>query len=303
MTSIEWEELIDSCYSIRYPGKWHKVPSSYMGDCGIEGYTDDGIVYQCYYPEQLYSNDELYEHQRDKLTTDIAKIFESSYINKLNSILGRVRIKEWHLVVPEYKDRRIIEHANRKEVFYLDVLKNNSSQYPHIDKSLRITVMQADCFIEEISRTIRSRNNKIKLRVDPTVEIDYSSCDVDKVKNIKRKLKAIQPNLSDESLNKIVNIYIEYYLEGVALLNKLRVELPSIFKQLHEILLAYKSEAEVKTALNVNSAMNKTVFDNIMDEFSKELEQLNIFDRSTVIKLKNDIIAGWLADCSMEFVA
>lgn len=298
----EWEELIDSCYSLRYPGKWHKTPSAYMGDCGIEGFTDDGIAYQCYCPEQPYSNDNLYTHQRDKLTTDIAKLFDPSYIPKLIKLFGRVKIKEWHLVVPEYKDRRIIEHANSKELYYLDKLKNESSKYPYMDSSLRITVMQADCFIQEISQTIRSRNNRIRLRIDPTGEINFSSCDANKVENIKRKIRAIQPQLSDDNFNKLVDIYIKSYLEGVSIINHLRVQIPSIFAELHNLMNNYKSEAEIKTTLNANSATNKAVFYEIMSDFLNALEQLEIFDKGTTFKLKNDIIAGWLADCSMEFV-
>ena len=297
----EWEELIDSCYSLRYPGKWHKTPSAYMGDCGIEGYTDDGIVYQCYCPEQSYSNDELYAHQRDKLTTDIAKLFDPSYIPKLIKVLGRIKIKEWHLVVPEYKDRRIIEHANSKELYYLNKLESESSKYPHIDNSLRITVMQANCFIQEISQTIRSRNNKIRLHIDPTVEINFSLCDSNKVDNIKRKIRAIEPQLSDDKFYKLVDIYIKCYLEGVSIINQLRVQIPSIFAELYNLMNNYKSEAVIKTTLNANTSMNKTVFNKIMSDFLNALEQLEIFDKGTAYQLKNDIIAGWLADCSMEF--
>ena len=48
LSAEEWEELCDACYAIRYKEIWHKVPSDYLGDAGIEGYVETGIVYQCY---------------------------------------------------------------------------------------------------------------------------------------------------------------------------------------------------------------------------------------------------------------
>lgn len=303
MTPQEWEELCDSCYSIRYPSKWTKTPAAYLGDCGIEGFIDNGIVYQCYYPEQPYANDELYEHQRNKLTTDIAKIINEANASKLQAILGEIKISEWHFVVPEYKDRRILEHAKNKEFEILRAVKNHPTKYPYINSSFCIKIMQANSFIEEISQTIRARNNKIKLRLVSSENIDYSSCDVDKVENIRRKFRAIQPDLSVESLNKLVDMYIKKYLEGVSKINKLRIELPIAFAKLHEVLMAYKSEVEIKTSLNADSSMHKAVFDNIMADFQEELKRLGIFDQSTILNLKHEVIAGWLADCSMEFIA
>lgn len=299
----EWEELCDSCYSIRYPGKWHKTPAAYLGDCGIEGFTDNGIVYQCYYPEQTYANDELYDHQRDKLTTDLAKILNPKYIPKLRRILGRIIIKQWHLVVPEYKDTRIVEHANKKESDVLAEIQKDPTKYPHIDPSIRISVMTANCFVEEISKTIRSQNRKIKLQLQLNNEINYSSCEVDKVENIKRKIIAIQPEMSDAKINKLVDAFIKHYLEGVAKLNNLRINLPTEYAELHDLLSAYKTEVELKTSLNAAKSLNKTIFDGIMNDFQTALERLGIFNQSTILNLKYEIISGWLADCSMEFIA
>lgn len=295
----EWESLIDSCYSLRYTGQWHKVPSEYLGDCGIEGFTDNGIVYQCYFPEQPYDNQRLYEYQRKKLTDDIAKLTNPTNMEKLKKVLGRVVIKEWHLVVPEYKTRQIIEHANSKENELRVQIVQDLQLYSHLDPNIRISVMQAGCYIEEIAKIIRARNNKIKLRLSTDDEIDYSLCDVEKVKNIRRKFRAIKQDLSDSDLNKLVNTYVIHYLKGVSILNNLRIQMPTEHGELHDIIESFKNEILVKTTLTSNS--NIDVFNTIMKEFEVELDKMQIFDPSTVKNLKNEIIAGWLADCSLEF--
>lgn len=44
------------------------------GDYGIEGWTADGHVFQCYCPEKDDTQDELYEALRRKITADIPKL-------------------------------------------------------------------------------------------------------------------------------------------------------------------------------------------------------------------------------------
>lgn len=113
-----WEKLCQSCYRIKYQEQHYtEIPAVYEGDAGIEGFTRTGIVNQCYCPEREYSDDELYNHQRDKMTTDIGKLLNADYKKRLEK-LGVPTIHEWHFVVPFYKDSRIIQHAEtkRKEV-------------------------------------------------------------------------------------------------------------------------------------------------------------------------------------------
>lgn len=295
-----WEELIDSAFGIKYTTRHHKVPSAYRGDCGIEGFVDDGIVYQCYYPDQKYDNDKLYEYQRDKLTKDLAKITAPNNVRNLVSVLGQVVIKEWYLVVPEYKDRRIVEHANNKQTELRQMLTENPMS--HIDPNIRVTVQQANNFQVEIAQTIRVRNQKIKLSIESVSDsIDYSACEQDKVDNIKRKLKAIAPNIMESELNGVVSLYIKYYLEGVELINNLRVTMPTEHKELNGLILTYKNDAELKTLLNDDSTSNRSLFNEITKEFESNLATLAIFNTESISILKNSIIAAWLADCSMEF--
>jgi len=75
------------------------------------GFTQNGIVNQCYCPERNYSDDGLYETQRDKMTED-------------------------------YADSRILKHvATKKE----EVLKQKAEaleQYDYIDENFVIVIQQ-----------------------------------------------------------------------------------------------------------------------------------------------------------------
>ena len=70
-----WERLCNACYRDRYK-EFHytEIPAAYQGDAGIEGFTTNGIVTQCYAPEKEFTDNELYNHLRDKMTADINKL-------------------------------------------------------------------------------------------------------------------------------------------------------------------------------------------------------------------------------------
>ena len=72
MNGNAWEDLCVRCYRMKYQEQHYvAIPAVHKGDAGIEGYTKSGIVHQCYCPERSYSDNELYDHQRDKLSADI----------------------------------------------------------------------------------------------------------------------------------------------------------------------------------------------------------------------------------------
>lgn len=109
----EWEILMNKCYRMRYQEQgYQEIPANFGGDAGVEGFTKHGIVYQCYCPEKQYSDDDLWENQRDKVTKDIGKLLKNG--ERLKA-MGIKLIKEWHFVTPEYRDSRLLSHCEKNE--------------------------------------------------------------------------------------------------------------------------------------------------------------------------------------------
>lgn len=70
-----WEALIQSVFKRKYDTYQEMVPSP--GDLGIEGFVlGEGIVIQCYCPDEDYDTKTLHEKQRDKITRDIKKLLD-----------------------------------------------------------------------------------------------------------------------------------------------------------------------------------------------------------------------------------
>lgn len=300
----DWEELCVKCYRIRYQDdNYTEIPATNGGDAGIEGFTNKGIVHQCYCPERSYSDNELYDHLRKKISNDIEKLKNNG--DRL-SALGVPPIIEWHFNIPEYTDSRILAHAENKRQEIINAKKENPSNYTHISDSFQIVVKTANDFTPEISRIIRENlaNVKINAEIKSSNEIDWTKCDSVKVENIRRKIKAVMlVEDKNDSLHQVVEIYISCYINGVEIMNNLRSSFPEIYEDVFRLEQSYKREVEIKTLMNNDKTMNRELFNDILDNFQTKLEHdfSSMFTTASILELKQDLIASWLADCSMEF--
>lgn len=299
-----WEDLCTKCYRMRYQNEgFHPVPAAYRGDHGIEGYTHTGIVYQCYFPEKEYSDDELYNSQRRKMTKDINKLLENG--EKLKTI-GIENIKEWHFVVPTYKDRRILEHRTTKQKEVREKKKKNNLDY--IDENFCIFIKTEDDFFEELNKVINVGNAlKYDFSFQHTGVVDWSGCDSEKVDNIKRKIKAIMTgkneSISEDPYNRLVNLYVSFYIKGIEILNTLRLKSPILYEQITKLSYSARIQAQMKCDFNTDRALNKKIFDEILEKFEEQLSDAfsDTMTKTSIAELKHDLVSSWLADCPMDF--
>lgn len=304
MTGNAWEELCVKCYRLRYQKEHYTpIPAVQGGDAGIEGFTHNGIVHQCYCPEREYSEDELYGHQRNKLTTDIQKLISNG---KRLKELGVPIISEWHFNIPEYKDSRILKHAQSKQQEVLTAKENDPVSLAHISDDFKILIKVAEDFTPEISRIIRTNLTDMKLNfaIQHQESPDWSKCDSQKVANIRRKVGSVMHvDENDPDLNYVINVYVDYYIAGLAIINNLQLHFPEFYEDLYKLEQSYKREVAVKTRMNTNRQLNQSVFDNILEEFQEKLEKdfSKMLTQASIVELKQDLVASWLADCSMEF--
>jgi predicted house-cleaning noncanonical NTP pyrophosphatase (MazG superfamily) len=307
MNGNAWEELCVQCYRMRYQDD-HYTPLSAAqgGDGGIEGYTQSGVVNQCYCPEKDYSDQDYYEHLRKKMTDDIKKLLDPKYQQRL-AAWGVPQILEWQFAIPKQEDSRIVKHAEDKRKEVLAAKSKSPKDYPCIHDNFKIIIKCADDFAPEICKIVLSphKDYLLNLSLKKTDVIDYTQCDSIKVKNITRKIKAIKQTEddTDEDVVVLVDYYIKAYLNGLAILNNLRIKFPEICETLVELELSCKGDVSVKTRMITDRSENSKIFTKLLDEFENKLkEQFSTsIDLASIGELKQDLVASWLADCSMEF--
>lgn len=302
-----WEKMCDSCYRDRYQDQnFVKIPAEYMGDTGIEGFTSTGIVYQCYCPEKNYSNDDLYEHLRNKVTKDIAKLIDRDNAKRLKDIGVKI-IKEWHFVIPEYKDKRIVEHLEKKRKEVVAAAHADPKTFSYIDPGIQLVPKIAEDFKVELVRLIRNPLVDIKLNaaVKSIQSLDWSTCPAEKIENIKRKLRAIMSaDEQDASLKEMIAFWAEAYLKGIEIMRILQESCGTIYEDLYDLEQQYKRNVAIRSHMNPDHSLNYPIFMDILEKFEQSIkEQFECFSAPTIMELKIDLVSGWLADCSLQFKA
>lgn len=298
-----WERLCQKCYKLKYSNEnYREIPANPGGDAGIEGFTSTGIVNQCYYPEGDYTDEEYYNHLRDKMTTDIHKLLDPDYKKRLIAF-GVPIIKQWHFLIPKYRDNKILNHAKNKADEVKQKRLSDIKQYDYISDQFEIVVQEAENLQAEIYQVSVYDAWKNKLDITTSVkEANWLDCPSEKTDNIKRKIAAIKQVNEDDEIEDMVRIYAEAYIRGIDLMTKLSESYKDLFCDLQLMLKRYKNKVEKKTALNPNSNENYSLFMSILEDFESELDKRfpSLNDNSTT-ELVEDLIGTWLADCSLKF--
>lgn len=215
-------------------------------------------------------------------------------------------IHEWHFVIPENKDSRLLKHAESKRKEVMTAKHDNSERYDHIADDFAIIIKVAEDFKFEITRIIRESlsDKKLNLTIINVKQVDWNQCESDKVNNIKRKVKAVMNDVNDndEFFKDAVHTYVEAYIKGLVIMQKLRVSYAEIYEDVHNLEQAYKREVSLKTRMNMDNSLNFKIFNEILGDFEQKLSKdFKYFESASISELKIDIISMWLADCSMEF--
>ncbi|MGE7922337.1 hypothetical protein ACQKND_04015 [Viridibacillus arvi] len=304
----KWEQLIVSCCRTVYrEHDFQEVPAHYKGDSGIEGFTRNGIVIQCYCPDDPnLSINQLYENQREKVTDDINKLINLENAVKLQN-LGVPEIKKWIFIVPEHKDRRILEHLHKKKQEVLRKKNAEPLSYGYISADFDCLIKVADDFRDEIFELYitKAMGKKINLPQLKVFNPNWDNVPSEKVENVKRKILSINPNLrsNPDFLDKLINQYMTLYVQGVQFMEKIGETFPEFRRDIIELKNTYKNEVESRSSLNFNHTLNNSVFIELQKEFTKNLEkEFSALGTSTLMSLTQSTTSEWLADCSLEFI-
>ena len=80
------------------------------------------------------------------------------------------------------------------------------------------------------------------------------------------------------------------------------MEYPDLYEELYSLQQSYTGIVKSKSIMLGDSSMNSKHFREILDDFGKKLEeQIDTITPRTITMLQNDLVSGWLADCSLSF--
>lgn len=109
----DFEAFVWSLLQRRYPPEQLRYfPADMGGDKGLEGFSTDGIAYQCYADKDSLTLRARTDKQRSKLNKDTLKLKTNK--DTLPGLLDGGVIKHYFLIVPQYHSTELVAYANTR---------------------------------------------------------------------------------------------------------------------------------------------------------------------------------------------
>lgn len=304
----DWEEFCQSCLKIKHQNQNFKsVPADSGGDYGLDGFNTNGDAYQCYCPEKEYSDKELYEHQRDKITSDIQKLFD--YQDKLKTILNGCKIKTWHFTTPFIKSKELILHCNTKENLV------RSWKLDFIDNEFQIGLKDYEYFLPEIPHVIdlgkivnpmnyQELDFQIPTPTTQTIEEFKETYENNTfVENGLRKNAKLYPNNGVNYSEKVIQLtdsQIEFNIIGEGILKQWSNSFDKQYEKFIRVkkTLGKRIKADSLIPVKDNNEKLKEINNTVRAMINKEFYYLS---ESNKEELSSYLVSYWILECSLDF--
>lgn len=290
-----WEDLCQLVFKSKYKDNQYQEMVASPGDFGIEGFTKlDGVAFQCYCPDNHYTQKELYEKQRDKITKDLEKL--RTYEKEIALRLGMTTLKEWVFVTPQITDNNLLRHAQTKQD---DVVGWGLSI---IDPDFKVIMQDADFFAKEINDIQTAKGNKITLFSALDLENSIEDQDITIYeKNINRKNKVrctFSGVLNEEKHLKLNHLTSKKWLESDSFLKEIEKNASEIYFHVMRVISQYESEVEELCITWQGEA--EGLISKVRDELALRIgEAIPALGEAERYRLSDQMTSKWLALCPL----
>lgn len=290
-----WERRVKTWLRLRYPGGlFEEVPAEHHGDFGIEGFSRDGIAYQCYAPRAPLRPKELYENQRKKINDDIGKFIKNK--DELLKLFGSLLIGSWWLVVPEHRSSKLVQHASEKALLV------RGECLPYVKDDFHIHIATGEDFAVEREAAVRKGVEALQLEeieVDVTEIQDWADRNDEFVKTLDRKIRVYSGENRASKVQDLRDKWIESFITAENTLNKMRTKYPDIWEEFRG--LRKRKEKGLFTKYSVNAAAYEVLTQTMVDLRVEIEKQLPNIPSEKAEGLSMGTVAEWLYRCPLDF--
>jgi hypothetical protein len=291
----EWQEHIARLLRARYsePGSYQEMPSNDKGDLGLEGFSRDGVCYQCYAAELPYTIRTLYEKQRAKITNDIGKFIANS--RRLSVVFGTLKIKRWLLVVPSFRSTQLLEHCTKNKD---KVIK---AQLPYVDAVFDVGVITEAEFEIELHRlsSVGLFQHDIIVTDPASTQIQsFSKSNIALLTSVSTKAAKLPKLDTTQKVDDFTFRMVKYYLKGESAVSSLRARDPDQYETLLRCKQSMEDLLVVQSMVRTGDA---NTLRNTFSEFKTEVQKHVSVSLHTADLIAWGAVADWLLRCPLDF--
>ncbi len=289
----EWEEFCAIMLRYHYTqNNFWEVPDEDRGDLGLEFYTIDGTLFQCYYPDMNTDMAAYKKKIQKKIREDLKKLISNE--SEITALLDDIVINQWVLIIPKLKSKDLLKYCNKKKKEILEKLLS------FIDpNTFKVKIETSSSYPEGelFAKSIHGKAIDIPLvEVTEKEKTEWLKGNSEFSENIERKSKALIGDKSADFQDRVIIKYIQIE----RFLDQLRVDRPDLHGLVEDSARAQLENMKDESLLE--NDLDKEFVSNIVrsnkDAFSKHS---NFMSDKNMQSLSFGYLSKWLAECYMDF--
>lgn len=287
----EWEEYALRLVRLRHGAtNVQVVPAKVSGDAGIECFTTDGCIYQCYAPEETGDVAKAASAMREKARRDIRKLSENA--DKIEALLGGLKIKRWFLFCPFLDNKEVISYVAKKAQEQLQL------GVPYLAQDFTGLVHCQTDFSDEIEQLRhRARGAKLKLISPQPEDIVLASNKIDDA--IEGKLLRAFSRESDHRREAKKERFISGHIRAENALEQLKRDAPDLWEAAQTAIAL--EEERLETAGSMHGTPGELLIKEQDRLFTALSAALPTLDTNTLRAMAQGQIGTWLIECPLDF--
>lgn len=288
----EWEAFCEIMLRQHYGAKnFWAVPDEDGGDLGLEFYTIEGTLFQCYRPDKDVDMKAYKKKIQKKINDDLKKLKSNEL--KIHKMIDDVVVHQWVLLTPDFKSKDLITYCNKKK---REVLAENISYINSDDFSVKIET--AGTYPEGKLYAQGVYNKVIDI---PLLSITDSEKEAWREGNSKFSNNVVRKSnaLMGEDSKGFQDRVLTKYLQIEKFLDQLREEHPDLYEMIEDTARAQLENMKEDSFFSVNDkGFVRNIVDGNKSAFSKHSEFMS---EKNVQSLSFGYLSRWLAHCYMDF--
>ncbi|MDT8399515.1 MAG: hypothetical protein RQ899_12940 [Pseudomonadales bacterium] len=289
----EWEGFCAKILRYKFTARnVYEVPDNDKGDLGIEFFTVDGTIFQCYYPELNIDMATYKKKVQKKIRDDIQKLIKNE--KAISAMLAGIKIEHWVLLITENRSKDLIKYCaqQKKKIVEAGLGFIDSEKFT-------VKIETANSYPDGMLFAQSIHNKQIDIALADVSEDDKKVWQQNNsafASNINRKSHSLMGAKSDEFKDKVVKRYIQIE----KFLDHLRDEHPDIHQIVENSARARLEKMSDDSVFSDSFDRDfvKSIVDGNEAAFAKHAEYLSDTNKSC---LSFGYLSKWLAECYMDF--
>ena len=289
----DWESFCEVMLRQHFGSKnFHIVPDEDQGDLGIEFFTTEGTIYQCYFPEPGIEMKKYKRLIQIKINDDLKKLKENE--KGIKSMLDDITIHQWVLLTPEYKSKELIPYCNKKKK---EVIDKNISYIKNNSFIVKIETAKSFPDAKLYAQGVYNKAINIPLaNITSSQSSEWLNDHTEFSENINRKSTSLMGSNSEKFKDNVAKKYIQIE----KFLDQLRLDHPDLHSMIENTAMAQLQDIQDNSLFE--SKFNQEFLKKIVDSNKRAFDKHSKYMSDTNMQsLSFGYLSKWIAECYMDF--